>query len=622
MCKRFPIPVWLGLFSLVCTIRIVHAAEEELGRRYAAMTRTLDVLEPFTPEVPVRDLMAVARLALAKGDAPIAKTAMDQVESLHLNYAAKLLDPPIEAEPLRNDFSQLPKFYAAYEEWPRRTAPDRIFTTIAGLPLAQRELPLITADEGSDIDRTLFNESDRPPVVWRMIRHRFTLPGKPVKAWIQVYSRGWNYYVNGRDLGWYGGGSCDCRFDITADLRQGENLLAIADAHYDRFLVVRGGVLLENGRVVTILSGRGTWQINSEQLSCPMAEGATPGPIAKPTLTWQPAAVGGFEGGNYPRPPLYWLPPNLFATFRTTSSIVPWLRPAASGTIRALFATPYVAVGESVEMAAHFDMQLDTFCHGTRDSGIDCKSFAEFANRPYDLMVVGNMRLGQAKDAILRKVRDEGMGLLIVTGIELASQYANALGIADKKLKEAPNVVAGVPMSQLYPFRDNRSSWTDFYEVGKGRVAILGYPAGKAFDQLHPGTFTLGGGLLPNLENMTPYEPFLRDYYYAYLGRISLWAARREGEIRCEMVGPQDPMPLADFQKGIPFHLHVTGLADGRSLLTTFRVRDGQGRQLLARDYPVAAANGVLDTVVSLQGLPPGMCFVDCWLKQAGRQLA
>jgi hypothetical protein len=45
MSKQSSVSIWLALFALVCPIRIVGPAEEELGRRYAAMTRTLDVLE-------------------------------------------------------------------------------------------------------------------------------------------------------------------------------------------------------------------------------------------------------------------------------------------------------------------------------------------------------------------------------------------------------------------------------------------------------------------------------------------------------------------------------------------------------------------------------------------------
>ena len=351
-------------------------------------------LEALVPELSTRDLAAMAQSAEEAGDEAAMRRAQSTLKKLHLNYAGRLLDPPAGADALRKSFETLPQFYEAYEEQPRRETPDAIFAMLQKLNPAQVELPVIVPDD------QLYNDGAKNTPVGRKFRHSFTLPGKPVKGWLQVYLQGGSFSVNGHDYGWFTGSSSDLRRDITADLHIGENLIEISDAWYDRFMVVRGGALLESGVTVPILSGRGTWEIYSEGQKS-VADGpnekvnpkdTNDQPKPQANSTWGPVTIGCYEKGFYRRQPLRWLAMNQILTLRTQGGVTPWQRPSANGSIAALFACPHFGQTDVASFAARFDMQVDALWFGSRDQGVEPTAWSAYRDRRYDLMVVGNTR--------------------------------------------------------------------------------------------------------------------------------------------------------------------------------------------------------------------------------------
>lgn len=574
--------------------------------------RTLEVL---VPELATRDLAAMMKTAGESGDAAAARWAQETLQRLHLDYAGRLQDPPAGAAELRKSFDTLPRFYETYEEQPRRETPDKIFAKLQSLGPDQAELPLISPDD------QLYVDGATNAGVWRMVRHSFTLPAKPVKGWLQTYSRGWNYYVNGHDYGWMGGASGDVIHDITADLRPGENLLVIADAWLDRFLVVRGGVLLENGDIVPILSGRGVWEINTQALEKPVPEATKPETMKDAKLVWEPAKAGHYDESFYRRQPLRWQAMGQITTLRTQGGVTPWQRPSANGPCRVLFACPHFGQSDVVAFAARFDMEVDSLGFGTRYL-VDPAAWNACRERRYDLMVVGNTRMDdKIKNEVMRKVREEGMGLLVVGDLDSASWLPNYLGVATNKVGKGEDAIKGVPIHLLHPFRDERSAWADLYEAGKGRVAIVGYPPGKMTDQIHPATFTMNSSLLPNTENMEDAEPWLEDYYHAYLGKLALWAAKRESPIRYETAGPADSEPRVTPGEAIPFRLRLSGVPAGAAVQVSLRLRDMDGRPAGTQEMSFPVTDGKVDAALSLPELAPGTYAADVWLKRAGQVL-
>lgn len=234
-----------------------------------------------------------------------------------------------------------------------------------------------------------------------------------------------------------------------------------------------------------------------------------------------------------------------------------WAKPYVEGKSRVLFLVDIHRQREIIELSQRFDIsylaanisvrkgfslkhwntwvkpgeeypdEKDGVRHAEKlvnESNYDCLVIGDAQHKHYRKSLFFWKELTKdARDTILRKVEEEGKGLVYVhpTGLDKEAERALMEGL--REVGPEHYIVSGIPFDCLDKLK---RSMIKVKEYGQGRIVILGYPAMA----------------------LTPYYHLLEEnkyidggfhyweYHLAALGRAILWASKRESKTDFDVV--------------------------------------------------------------------------------------
>ena len=316
---------------------------------------------------------------------------------------------------------------------------------------------------------------------------------------------------------------------------------------------------------------------------------------------------------------------------------IPWAKPYARGTVRALFITHRNAMREVIEIAQRLSMDYKVFAAETdKQLGLADQdkwwkltmkgtTTTELAERlrnnlkgDYDVIVIAGVNWDilplDIQFAILKKVK-EGAGLAGFVRSGTKPYLERVLRRKDKAGDPLESVLGGVPFQSLPAFTSVADSSSmlkrhiRYAHFGDGRVLLFRGIRVPKFQGLVPQAQDDAFGI-----RMLDY-----DYYLSFAIKAILWAAKKEAAVR---VSASSPSLKADRDSAearrIRFQLHADKPVGNVNL--KFVLRDSGNNILHTEARKSALASKKQEIDFAFPPVPAGEFFADLWVMQ-GQQI-
>ncbi len=308
-----------------------------------------------------------------------------------------------------------------------------------------------------------------------------------------------------------------------------------------------------------------------------------------------------------------------------------WMKPAAAGTVRALFLVNKIAAYDVGELGRRLDLEIrgmpaetwlrlgDNYWlwlwHESSSNPERSAHFEAMLDDEYDVIVLGNCRFLSLYESVQYKILKKVAG-----GCGLVMFYPHDLDprMLRHPLPEAAQQLSvGIPFAGLTFYRNLFMLRKDLnrpdeigghlfraYQFGRGRVLEVDYATQSSVFDAVPGAIT-------PFEDYDYTSPVQYDYHQALAARCLMWAAGREPRLAWTRPLP-DRMEIAALAESPADKVECqwSGAA-GITLTRRTRVRNRWGDVAHEHEESFRADAGVMSWETVLPPLPAGTHFVD-----------
>jgi len=230
----------------------------------------------------------------------------------------------------------------------------------------------------------------------------------------------------------------------------------------------------------------------------------------------------------------------------------------------------------------------------------------------YDLIVIGKMPWGVFPKSIQKTILDKvrrGTGLVYISPSDLSGE----LGSAFKEDKGARDlIIEGIPLSVIPRLKDiPTGKLIRSGNLGKGRLVSIDYGEKKPSDWLKESS---------RLESLTPLaseHPLYYDYYFSLLAKASLWASKKEPDVRFKGLPEGKVEILRDRLPEAKINFTLEGKDSSTGFHIEYTVRDRTNRIELQRS--LSSRTG--EASISLPLLKAGEKIIDIWVKDNSKKV-
>jgi len=314
---------------------------------------------------------------------------------------------------------------------------------------------------------------------------------------------------------------------------------------------------------------------------------------------------------------------------------IPWARPLAGGSIRAVFVAPRYSHRETVELAQRLSLDYDVIMlpEGPDDLtppnrswiwGCDpedaLREWQQALAQTWDVILLGDCHWAALPDLYRSRILSQvkgGSGLVLVYQDAKSHDLLTA-DLQREAVSEATQsrdrILAAVPIAQIPGLAealgkaDGGRPLLMCRALGAGRIAVLDYVARG--ERQHPYSLT------PPSPSDRTLPAVLYDYYHSLVAKTVVWAAGREAAVAVSQIGGGFPRPAAASNlaaNGLKITLDNRGAP--RRVLVQVVARRWEGRPDAQAEQSLPLPAGRSEHVVALPRLSGGPHLVDVWLR-------
>jgi hypothetical protein len=319
---------------------------------------------------------------------------------------------------------------------------------------------------------------------------------------------------------------------------------------------------------------------------------------------------------------------------------IPWARPYAGGSVRALVIARRWTQRETVELSQRLSLDYETImaledpdhfyptkAHVPGITGCGPKEFrAEFERKlagEYDVILMGNYKWKvlppDIEQTIASKIK-QGTGLVLVLAPDSASETLNEILSQPRQGAAERAIQNGVPVAHVpglsEAIGDREGPLVQCVRYGAGNIVVIRYAK-----SMYVGDYS-NFGMTPRPTDKVVVPALAFDYYQSLVARATVWAAGKQSQVQIGSVGiATTPLPAARFAAD-PLKIQLNN-ASPQTLSATLEViaRPWSGEAEQTVRQTVEVTPGESQWSLLLPRLRGGPHFVDTWIRQNGKVL-
>ncbi len=319
---------------------------------------------------------------------------------------------------------------------------------------------------------------------------------------------------------------------------------------------------------------------------------------------------------------------------------IPWARPYAGGSVRALVIARRWTQRETIELSQRLSLDYETIMaledpdhfyptkeHVRGITGCGPEEFrAEFERKlsgEYDVILMGNYKWKvlppDIEQTIASKIK-QGTGLVLVLAPDSSSERLREIlsqprqAAAERAIQDAVPVEHVPGLSEA--IGDREGPLVQCVRYGAGNVVVVRYAK-----SMYVGDYS-NFGMTPRPTDKVVVPALAFDYYQSLVARATVWAAGKQSQVQIGGIGINTTPVAAGQFAADPLEIQINNASD-KNIFATVEVvaRPWSGEEEQAVRQTVEVTPGESQWSLLLPRLRGGPHFVDVWIRQNGEVL-